>query len=37
MKRQDITLIVIVAFFSLIISLVLSKTIFVSPKNRQQD
>ena len=36
MKQKDIILIVIIVFFSAIISLLVSKAIFVSPKNRQQ-
>ena len=36
MKQKDIALIVVIVFFSAIISLFLSKAIFASPKNRQQ-
>jgi hypothetical protein len=36
MKQKDIALIVVIAVISAIASLVLSKAIFVSPKNRQQ-
>lgn len=37
MKQRDIALIAVIIFFSAIISLLLSKAIFVSPKNRQQE
>lgn len=37
MKQKDLTLIIIVVFFSVIISLFVSKAIFASPKNRQQE
>jgi hypothetical protein len=36
MKQKDIVLIIIIIFFSAIISLFVSKSIFASPKNRQQ-
>jgi hypothetical protein len=36
MKKKDIALIVIIVFISAIISLFISKAIFVSPKDRQQ-
>jgi hypothetical protein len=36
MKQKDIALIIVVAFLSAIISLVLSGKIFVTPENRQQ-
>lgn len=36
MKQKDIALIVVIVFFSAIISLFVSKAIFASPKNRQQ-
>ena len=37
MKQKDIALIIIIIFFSALISLLISKAIFVSPKNRQQE
>lgn len=37
MKQKDIALIIVIVFFSAVISLLLSKAIFVSPKNRQQE
>ena len=36
MKQKDIALIMIIVFISGVISLVVSKTVFTSPKNRQQ-
>lgn len=36
MKQKDIALIVIIVVISAIVSLFVSKAIFVSPKNRQQ-
>jgi hypothetical protein len=36
MKQKDIALIVIIVFFSAVISLLISKAIFAPPKNRQQ-
>ncbi len=36
MKQKDIALIVIIVFISAMVSLFVSKAIFVSPKNRQQ-
>lgn len=36
MKQKDIALIIIIVFISAIISLFVSKLIFVSPANRQQ-
>jgi hypothetical protein len=36
MKQKDIALIIIIIFISAIVSLFLSKAIFVSPKSRQQ-
>ena len=36
MKQKDIALIVVIVFISAIISLFVSKAIFASPKNRQQ-
>lgn len=36
MKQKDMALIMIIVFFSAIISLFVSKAIFASPKNRQQ-
>lgn len=36
MKQKDIVLILVIVFLSGIISLVVSKTVFTSPKNRQQ-
>lgn len=36
MKRKDLMLIGVVVFISAIISIFVSKTIFVSPKDRQQ-
>jgi hypothetical protein len=37
MKQKDIALIVAIVFVSAIISLFVSKAIFASPKNRQQE
>ena len=37
MKQKDIALILIVIFISAVVSLFVSKSIFVSPKNRQQE
>lgn len=36
MKQKDIALIIIIVFISAIVSLFVSKAVFVSPKNRQQ-
>lgn len=36
MKQKDIALVVVIVFISAIISLFVSKAVFVSPKNRQQ-
>jgi len=36
MKQKDIALIIVIAFFSAIISFVISGKIFVTPANRQQ-
>jgi hypothetical protein len=36
MKQKDIALIIIIVFISAIVSLFVSKALFVSPKNRQQ-
>ncbi len=36
MKQKDIALIAVIVVFSVIISLFISKAIFSSPKNRQQ-
>lgn len=36
MRQKDIALIVVIVFISAIISLFVSKKIFTSPKNRQQ-
>jgi len=36
MKQKDIALILVIVFVSAIISLFVSKAIFTSPKNRQQ-
>ena len=36
MKQKDVALILIIAFISAILSLFVSKAIFVPPKNRQQ-
>jgi hypothetical protein len=36
MKQKDIILIAVIVFFSAVVSLLISKAIFVSPKNRQQ-
>lgn len=36
MKRKDLTLVIVIIVISAIISLVVSKAIFASPKNRQQ-
>ncbi len=36
MKQKDVTLIVIIAFLSAIVSFILSGKIFVTPANRQQ-
>lgn len=37
MKQKDIALIAVVIVFSAIVSLLVSKVIFTSPKNRQQE
>jgi hypothetical protein len=37
MKQKDIALIVVIVFFSAVVSLFISKAIFASPKNRQQE
>jgi hypothetical protein len=36
MKQKDMLLILVIIFISAIMSLVVSKAIFTSPKNRQQ-
>jgi hypothetical protein len=36
MKQKDIALIIVIVFISAIVSLLISKAVFVSPKNRQQ-
>lgn len=36
MKQKDIALIVVIVFISAIVSLFVSKAVFASPKNRQQ-
>jgi hypothetical protein len=36
MKQKDIALIIIVVFFSAVISFLVSKTLFAPPENRQQ-
>jgi len=36
MKQKDVILIIVIAFVSAVLSLVLSNMIFASPKNRQQ-
>ena len=36
MKQKDIALIIVVVFFSIVISVFVSKKIFSSPKNRNQ-
>lgn len=36
MKQKDITLIIVAVFISAVLSLLLSKLIFSSPQNRQQ-
>ena len=36
MKQKDIALIIVIVFISALISFFVSKTIFSSPKNRQQ-
>ena len=36
MKQKDLALILVVAFFSAVISLVVSNLLFASPQNRQQ-
>lgn len=36
MKQKDLALIIVVVFISAVVSLVVSKTLFSSPKNRQQ-
>jgi hypothetical protein len=36
MKQKDIVLILVIVFISAVVSLFVSKAIFVSPKNRQQ-
>jgi hypothetical protein len=37
MKQKDIALILVIVFISAIVSLFVSKAIFASPKNRQQE
>lgn len=37
MKQKDLILIVIVVFMSVVVSLVISKSLIVPPKNRQQE
>lgn len=36
MKQKDVALIIVVVFISVIVSVFVSKAIFASPKNRQQ-
>lgn len=36
MKQKDIALIIVIVFVSAVLSLFISKAIFTSPKNRQQ-
>lgn len=36
MKQKDLALILVIVFISAVVSLLVSKTIFASPKNRQQ-
>ncbi len=36
MKQKDVILIIVIAFVSAVLSLVLSNMLFASPKNRQQ-
>lgn len=36
MKQKDIALILVIVFISAVISIVVSKILFASPKNRQQ-
>jgi len=36
MKQKDITLIVVLAFISAVVSLIISSQVFVTPANRQQ-
>lgn len=36
MKQKDIALILVVVFVSAVVSIVVSKVLFASPKNRQQ-
>lgn len=36
MKQKDIALIIIIAFFSAVLSFVISGKLFVTPQNRQQ-
>jgi hypothetical protein len=36
MKQKDVILIIVIAFVSAVLSLVLSNVLFASPKNRQQ-
>lgn len=36
MKQKDLALILVIAFFSAVVSLLLSNVIFSSPQNRQQ-
>lgn len=36
MKQKDLALVIVVVFVSIVVSLVLSRMIFASPKNRQQ-
>ncbi|HEX5744180.1 MAG TPA: hypothetical protein VFX84_01895 [Candidatus Saccharimonadales bacterium] len=37
MKQKDIALIIVIVFFSAVVSLFISKSIFASPENRQQE
>lgn len=37
MKQKDVALIIIIVFFSALISWFVSKTVFAPPKNRQQE
>lgn len=37
MKQKDIALIIVIVFFSAVISFFVSRFIFASPKNRQQE
>lgn len=36
MKQKDVALIIVVVFISAVISIIVSKSLFASPKNRQQ-